>query len=113
MRNVFIQKWDSQVRKGILELIILLVLSGKERYGYELIQDLKASTDFDVAEGTIYPLLNRLKNEELIESYWKEMETGIPRKYYTITEKGKDTLEEMKLYWQNLSFNIQRLILKK
>ncbi len=113
MKNVFIQKWDSQVRKGILELIILLVLSGKERYGYELIQDVKDHTDFDVAEGTIYPLLNRLKDEELIESYWQEMETGIPRKYYKITSKGKSTLEEMKTYWQNLSFNIQRLILKK
>lgn len=112
MENEFIQKWDSQVRKGVLEFIILLMLAGKKRYGYELITDLKARTNYDIAEGTIYPLLNRLKSDGLVESSWEEMEIGIPRKYYKLTPQGKKTLGEMKNYWSTLSLNIQSLIQK-
>src|SRR5713226_3336467 len=103
MKDEFISKWESQVKKGVLEFIILLLLDGEELYGYELISKLKASTDYDVAEGTIYPLLNRLKTDGLINYYWQEMEAGVPRKYYKITKEGDKCIQTMKAYWKGLS----------
>ncbi len=107
-----IEKWKSQVRKGVLEFVILLVLQKKEYYGYELIKQIKELTEIDVSEGTIYPLLNRLKNAELISSKWVEFETGVPRKYYTITDAGKDAVKNMKESWMNLNFSIQKLMVE-
>ena len=84
----FMEKWESQVRKGTLEFIILMYLKKSRYYAYELISDIRSSISMDIAEGTIYPLLNRLKKEGLITSQWVEMETGIPRKYYQINKLG-------------------------
>ena len=64
----------------------------------------------DISEGTIYPLLNRLKKDELIASRWVEMETGIPRKYYHITEKGLQTLKDMKVSWGKFTSSLNLLI---
>jgi PadR family transcriptional regulator PadR len=112
MQHPFLVRWESQVKKGILEFIILLLLSKKELYGYELIVEMKNHTNYDIAEGTIYPLLNRLKADGLITSHWQEMESGIPRKYYTLNKEGVKVLGEMKLYWNELSTNIQQLLKK-
>src|SRR5258708_39395157 len=109
MRDEFISKWESQVKKGVLEFIILLLLDGEELYGYELISKLKASTDYDVAEGTIYPLLNRLKTDGLINYYWQDMGSGIPRKYYALTKEGQMLLAEMKSYWNVLGATVKQL----
>lgn len=106
----FIYKWQSQVKKGLLEYIILLTLRKKTYYGYELIQDIKQLTLLEVAEGTIYPLLNRLKSEGLLDSKWVEMEAGIPRKYYSITAKGKKQVEQMKDFWTGLNARILKLV---
>ncbi|HWY12193.1 MAG TPA: PadR family transcriptional regulator [Bacteroidia bacterium] len=105
----FIQRWNSQVKKGILEFIILLMLSKRNRYGYELIVEIKKYTEYDVAEGTIYPLLNRLKTCGMVDSNWEEMESGMPRKYYKITSVGKKNLSEMKKQWLYLISNIQSI----
>ena len=112
-KREFLNKWESQLRKGILEFIILLFLKDKEYYGYELINEIKKFTSMTISEGTIYPLLNRLKKEGLITSSWVEMETGVPRKYYTITEEGKNVLEEMKDVWLPVNFSLQKLMVKK
>lgn len=98
-RTEWIQKWESQVRKGMLDFIILLCLEKKEYYGYDLIKTIKLTEDMNISEGTIYPLLNRLKSQELISSKWVEKDTGIPRKYYHITDKGRDILGAMKHSW--------------
>jgi len=98
-KGTLLSNWESQVRKGTLDFIILLCLRKQERYGYEMIKTIKSVTGMNISEGTIYPLLNRLKKDDLIESHWVEMETGIPRKYYRITEKGLETLKEMKESW--------------
>ncbi len=111
--NEFVTKWESQVKKGTLEFVIMLCLKKQRYYGYELISDIKQLLSFDVAEGTVYPLLNRLKKEELIDSEWVEMETGIPRKYYKITDKGIAAMDDMQNYWVNLSLSIQKLLLQK
>jgi len=105
----FFAKWQSQVKKGVLEYIILRILKRKSYYGYELIQDIEKYTQLKLAEGTIYPLLNRLKSEGLVKSKWVEMEAGIPRKYYEITTEGSLSILEMKEFMQNLNSSIQKL----
>jgi PadR family transcriptional regulator PadR len=112
MMNEFIDKWKSQVKKGTLSFIILNVLKDKEYYGYELIEEIKNTTHIEIAEGTLYPLMNRLKDEELVGSKWVEQASGIPRKYYTITGKGLEVLKEMQAYWIDMNSSIQKLILK-
>jgi PadR family transcriptional regulator PadR len=106
----FIANWESQVKKGVLAFMIMLFLEEKKYYGYELINEIKHTIEIDIAEGTIYPLLNRLKGEGLIDSEWIEMETGIPRKYYELTAEGKIVLMKMKDSWFDLNFAIKKLV---
>ena len=110
MGNDFIYKWQSQVKKGTFSFIVLLILSEQELYGYELIEKIKSLTDIGIAEGTLYPLMNRLKMEELLGSKWVEQETGIPRKYYFLTDMGKKTLEDMKTHWITLQDVLTKLM---
>jgi PadR family transcriptional regulator PadR len=105
----FIHKWKSQVKKGTLAFIILNVLKGKEFYGYELIEEVKKFTSIEIAEGTLYPLMNRLKKEGLATSKWVEQESGIPRKYYVLTDMGEKTLGQMQEYWSALEIAINKV----
>jgi len=110
MEENFTIKWISQLKKGTLSFLVLSVLrDGKEYYGYDLINAIKNKTSIDIAEGTLYPLMNRLKKENLVISKWVEQESGIPRKYYTITALGKTTTAEMKNYWDNLNTTIHSI----
>ena len=109
MNNEFIDKWKSQVKKGTLSFIVLNALSEKELYGYELIENIKNSTTIEIAEGTLYPLMNRLKKAELATSKWVEQESGIPRKYYTLTQDGISTLKQMRDYWNELEISINKI----
>jgi PadR family transcriptional regulator PadR len=82
--------WERQVRKGWLELAILASLWTESRlYGLDILRRLEADSDLVVAEGTIYPILNRLKRDGLIDSKWVESEAGHPRKYYWLTPAGR------------------------
>lgn len=110
MNREFLDKWQSQVKKGTLSFIVLLVLKENELYGYELIEKIKLLTNIEIAEGTLYPLMNRLKTENLLESKWVEQKTGIPRKYYFLTETGQNTLKEMKNQWTDLQKTLTNLI---
>ena len=96
MKNDFLINWNTQLKKGLLPLYILQTLVEKEYYGYELIQELKLAFGIDVTEGTIYPLLIRLMKDNLLTCKWVEQPSGIPRKYYQISEDGKKNLKEMK-----------------
>lgn len=109
MNKTFVEKWKSQVKKGTLTFIALNVLKGNELYGYEFIEEIKQKTDIEIAEGTFYPLMNRLAKEQLVTSKWVEQESGIPRKYYSLTKTGKETLLKMQVYWENLSVAIKKL----
>lgn len=109
MNSEFVQNWFSQVKKGTLTYIILNILSEKEYYGYELVQEIKRHTTLEVAEGTLYPLLNRLKTEGIVESKWVEQESGIPRKYYTLSAGGRATLFEMRTIWSTLETAIRKI----
>lgn len=109
MNNEFVNKWKSQVKKGTLTFIVLNVLKNNEFYGYEFIEEIKKLTTIEIAEGTFYPLMNRLKKEELVDSKWVEQESGIPRKYYSLTKTGEATLISMRSYWQGLAESIEKI----
>ncbi|WP_046743244.1 PadR family transcriptional regulator [Kordia zhangzhouensis] len=109
MNSEFVQKWQSQVKKGTLAFILLNILKDNEFYGYELIEQVRKYTTIEIAEGTLYPLMNRLKKEGLVTSKWVEQESGIPRKYYQLTNVGISTLAEMRTYWDGLETAIQKL----
>lgn len=99
----------AQMRKGILEFCTLLVLSKKPMYSTDILTALKHA-DLLVVEGTLYPLLNRLKRSELLQYEWKESPTGPPRKYYSLTKEGKHTLTELTTTWQSLSKTLTTLM---
>ncbi len=109
MNKDFVNKWKSQVKKGTLTFIVLNVLRNNEFYGYEFIEEIKRLTTIEIAEGTFYPLMNRLKKEELVSSKWVEQESGIPRKYYSLTKTGEETLITMQSYWKNLAESIEKI----
>ena len=97
----------AQMRKGILELCILKLLDNKERYPAEIITSLKAS-ELIVVEGTLYPLLNRLKRAGVLDYRWEESDSGPPRKYYTVTEFGKHFVNELEKTWSALQKAVQQ-----
>lgn len=110
MKEEFIHKWISQLKKGTLSFLILSILKDQnEYYGYDLMNEIKKRTAIDIAEGTLYPLMNRLKDEDLVVSKWVEQQSGIPRKYYTITVSGLATVKEMAEYWNNLHQTINSI----
>lgn len=109
MENGFIEKWESQVKKGVLTFIVLNLLKQKEMYGYEIIEHISKTIAIDIAEGTLYPLLNKLREEKLVVSEWVDQVSGIPRKYYTLTRLGESTLIEMREYWNQLTDSIKNI----
>ncbi len=96
-----IENTKAQMRKGVLEYCILLVLDGKPLYASDIIDELKNSK-LIVVEGTLYPLLTRLKNAGLLGYRWEESTQGPPRKYYELTETGKTFVEELGNSWEEL-----------
>jgi len=96
-----IDNTKAQMRKGVLEYCILLLLDGKPLYAINLMQGLKEAKMI-VVEGTLYPLLTRLKNDGLLTYKWEESTQGPPRKYYELTETGKKFLKELESSWNEL-----------
>src|SRR5262252_5751697 len=105
-----IDNWLQQLRRGSLDLAILLTASAGPRYGLAIIQHLEAFTDLVVTEGTIYPILGRLTKEGLLDSKWVEGEAPHPRKYYALTRLGAKRLAEMKIEWRDYAMKIDRLM---
>lgn len=97
-----IDNTKAQMRKGVLEMCILSLLSAEEMYTSDIIDKLK-NARLVVVEGTLYPLLSRLKNEGLLEYYWQESNSGPPRKYFKITLDGQDFLRELKDSWEEIN----------
>lgn len=98
----FRANWIAQLRKGVLELVVLETLRRGRCYGYELVQRLNDLAPLRVGEGTVYPLLNRFKREGLVTSELVESREGPARKYYSLTRSGKAELEWMSRQWQEL-----------
>ncbi|MFT4543625.1 MAG: PadR family transcriptional regulator PadR [Bacteroidia bacterium] len=96
-----IERVKSQMRKGVLEYCILSIISKEEVYASDILQNLKEAK-LIVVEGTLYPLLTRLKNDGLLNYRWEESTSGPPRKYYGLTEMGRKFLTEMDTTWGEL-----------
>ncbi len=97
---------QTQMRKGILEYCILSIISRGEIYASDIISELKKA-ELLVVEGTLYPLLTRLKNNGLLSYIWKESTSGPPRKYYQITSEGMEVLKRLDVTWKELVFAVE------
>jgi PadR family transcriptional regulator PadR len=107
-----IENTKAQMRKGVLEFCILSVLQDQEAYTSDLLQTLK-SAKMLVVEGTVYPLLTRLKNSGLLQYRWEESTSGPPRKYYAITAEGQEFLNELQDTWNELQNAVDALTTSK
>ncbi len=103
-------KWEVQLRKGCLELAILAALWEGKLYGLEILRRLETDSDLIVSEGTVYPLLSRLKSLGLVRSEWVESDAGHPRKYYALTAAGKQRAREMAGMWTRFSASMDKLL---
>ncbi|SER56631.1 PadR family transcriptional regulator, regulatory protein PadR [Gracilibacillus ureilyticus] len=97
-----------QFKKGALELCVLALLDKKDRYGYELVQNI--SSKIAISEGSVYPLLRRLTKEEYFTTYLQESQEGPSRKYYQLTEKGRSHLYELRDEWQQFTKGVNEII---
>ncbi len=103
-----IENTKAQMRKGILEYCILSIIDKKESYPSDIIEELKSSK-LIVVEGTLYPLLTRLKNAGILTYRWEESTSGPPRKYYSLTNDGKSFLDELQETWSDLSKAVTKI----
>lgn len=107
------EKYERQMKKGVLDMLVLQLLTEEKKYGYQLIMELreKSGDIFSLKEGTLYPILYRLEDDGLVESRWSEAESKqIPRKYYLMTKKGRQVLEEMYQSWRQITEGINKLM---
>ena len=103
-------KWEIQLRKGSLSLAVLATLWNGELYGLEILRQLQQIAQFTVAEGTIYPLLNRLKTAGFVESAWVEAEAGHPRKYFRLTVSGRRYVVGLSGAWHEFTRGMNQLL---
>ena len=96
------------LRKGLLEFAILKIVSGESVYVADMLKRL-AGTPFATQEGTLYPLLSKMRREGLLDYEWKESEAGPPRKYYELTAKGREQLRETLAYWSKINGTVKSL----
>jgi PadR family transcriptional regulator PadR len=103
-------RWEAQLRKGCLELAVLAALWGGKLYGLEILRRLESESDLVLSEGTVYPLLSRLKSLGHVESEWVDTGGGHPRKYYALTESGRKHAQEMAGVWKQLVSSMDSLL---
>jgi PadR family transcriptional regulator PadR len=105
-----VERWEVQARKGVLELVVLAALWSGRLYGLELIRRLEGEAQLTVPEGTLYPLLNRLRAEGQVASEWVEAEAGHPRKYYRLTPDGRRRVVQMARFWRGFATGIDQVL---
>jgi PadR family transcriptional regulator PadR len=110
--NDFFDNWTVQVRKGVLELCILNALADQERYGYDLVKRLVTVPGLGVTEGTLYPLLSRLRVAGLLSTRLEESTQGPARKYYSLTKDGRKIMAVMNDYLETLNRGTRQLLSK-
>ncbi len=99
-------KYESQMKKGVLDMLVLKLLEKEEKYGYQIINELKemSNSRFLLKEGTLYPILYRLEDDKFVESKWSEaVGKKVPRKYYVITKEGREALREIQALWMDIN----------
>jgi PadR family transcriptional regulator PadR len=97
-----------QFKKGVMELVVLSLLSQRDYYGFELVSEI--SKDIDISEGTIYPLLKRLRDDGQLETYLTESASGAPRKYYCITPQGRENKQLLEQQWHAFARSVERIL---
>ena len=102
----------AQLRRGVLEHCVLALLQDEERYGYDLVTEL-AEAGLLASEGTIYPLLSRLRKEELVSTSWRESPSGPPRRYYSLTTRGRAALADFARSWTDLKSSVDQILVGK
>jgi PadR family transcriptional regulator len=96
------------IRKGLLEFLILKIIASEKVYVADMLKRL-SDTEFATQEGTLYPLLSKMRRENLVDYEWKESDSGPPRKYYKLTARGKSQLTELNSYWKQINATINEL----
>ena len=104
------EKWEVQLRKGCLELAILASLWEGRLYGLEILRHMEIGSDLIVSEGTVYPLLTRLRREGLIDATWEESPNGPPRRYYRITRDGRAALKVFCTQWERFRTTVDKIL---
>lgn len=113
MRENMNDKYERQMKKGVLDMLVLRLLKSEAKYGYQIIQEMKEKSDetFLLKDGTLYPILYRLEEDNLVVSKWSEaVGKQVPRKYYEITEAGKKALGEIEAVWKRISDGIAKIM---
>lgn len=105
-----LEGWQEQLRRGGLDLAILLAVAQGPRYGLQIIRHLEQFTDLVVTEGTVYPILSRLSADGLLTAEWNASDAPHPRKYYRLTDRGRKRLEVMTAHWKDFIAKIARLM---
>src|SRR5438067_4823737 len=103
-----VQEKFSAIRKGLLEFLLLRIIASDQVYVADILNRLR-DTEFATQEGTLYPLLSKLRREGLVDYEWQESDAGPPRKYYELTAKGKSQLAELNTYWKDINATITQL----
>jgi PadR family transcriptional regulator PadR len=98
------EEWIRELKKGSIQLCLLAVIAGGRKYGFQIIKELRELSNgyYTLKEGTLYPALHRLEKRGYLKSEWVTQETGMPRKYYTLTDKGKKALKEARTEWERM-----------
>ena len=99
---------STQLKKGVLEMVVLSKIAHRDSYGYDIYQEI--STNMAISESTIYPILRKLTTEGLCETYLRESSEGPPRKYFKVSRKGQKRLEELKMDWQKFQRVVNKMI---
>lgn len=99
-----------QLRRGVLEFCVLALLRDTERYGFELVRALTAADGLVTTEGTLYPLLGRLRREGVVETTWRESSSGPPRRYYRLTPAGHEALSSFTVEWARFRDSVDSLL---
>jgi PadR family transcriptional regulator PadR len=100
----------SQLRRGALEYCVLALLRGEPRYGFDLVRELSEADGLLTSEGTIYPLLSRLRKDGLVTTTWQESDAGPPRRYYALTADGRSALERFVVDWRRFRDGVDRVL---
>jgi PadR family transcriptional regulator PadR len=109
----FFDNWTTQLRKGLLELGILNAIRGGRMYGYDIVRSLHQIEGLVISEGTVYPILSRLKQEGLLSTNLVESAEGPARKYYELTARGRGHLDRMNEYWEQIKLGVEVLAKEK
>lgn len=106
-------KYEKQMKKGVLDMLVLKMMEEEPKYGYQIIQEIreKSTQIFSLKDGTLYPILYRLEDEGFVVSEWSEAEgKQVPRKYYRITGEGQNALIQIQNVWQNISAGVEKIM---